>query len=64
MIERQLKKPEGRIASRSIMGNESNNLPRMLLKHEISAKMEKIPLFVPLTCKGQGAVKVRKQQKT
>lgn len=36
-------------ASRSIMGNNRNNLPRMLLE-----RWKKIPLFVPQTHNGKG----------
>lgn len=62
---RAARKPASRVTRRSIMGNTSNNVPRMLIKSEISAKVEKkIPLLVPLTHKGQGTAKVRRQQKT
>ena len=61
---RAARKPAGRVTSRSIMRNKSNNLPGMLLKSEISAKVEKIPISVPLTHKGQGTAKVRRQQTT
>lgn len=45
------------------MGNKSNNLSRMLLKSEMSAKEQKIPFFVLLTHEGQGIAEVRRQQK-
>lgn len=61
---RTAREAAGRVTSRSIMGSKSNNLPRMLLKSEISAKVENIPRFVPLTHKGQGTAKLRRQQKT